>query len=222
MEPGEARLGHRADGAAEGKRQVAAALATARGAGKPAARRGEVGMGQTVVEKIAQAHMAEGPDAAAAGGRLPLDPAAPRHDARQHLGGDEEVQGDRRDAGRRPAPAGVRPRPRHPEHDRGQPRRSTAAIEAFAREHGIDFYPAGAGIGHQIMVRAGVRRAGLVRRRLRLALQHVRRARRGRHAGRAHRRRRDLGHRRVLVADPAHGAGRARRAGCARASPART
>lgn len=28
-------------------------------------------------------------------------------------------------------------------------------IEAFAREHGIDFYPAGRGIGHQIMVEEG-------------------------------------------------------------------
>ena len=30
-----------------------------------------------------------------------------------------------------------------------------AAIEAFAREHGIDFYPAGRGIGHQIMCEEG-------------------------------------------------------------------
>jgi homoaconitate hydratase len=30
-----------------------------------------------------------------------------------------------------------------------------AAIEAFAREHKIDFYPAGTGIGHQIMVERG-------------------------------------------------------------------
>ncbi|HLZ43964.1 MAG TPA: homoaconitase [Candidatus Sulfotelmatobacter sp.] len=29
------------------------------------------------------------------------------------------------------------------------------SIEAFAREHGIDFYPAGSGIGHQIMVERG-------------------------------------------------------------------
>ena len=29
------------------------------------------------------------------------------------------------------------------------------AIEAFAKEHGIDFYPAGSGIGHQIMVERG-------------------------------------------------------------------
>ncbi|MFQ5677067.1 MAG: homoaconitase [bacterium] len=30
-----------------------------------------------------------------------------------------------------------------------------ARIEAFAREHGIDFYPAGRGIGHQVMVEEG-------------------------------------------------------------------
>ena len=30
-----------------------------------------------------------------------------------------------------------------------------ARIEAFAKEHGIDFYPAGTGIGHQVMVEEG-------------------------------------------------------------------
>src|SRR5256884_6518259 len=30
-----------------------------------------------------------------------------------------------------------------------------AKIEAFAREHGIDFYPAGTGISHQVMVKQG-------------------------------------------------------------------
>ena len=28
-------------------------------------------------------------------------------------------------------------------------------IEAFANKHGIDFYPAGRGIGHQIMIEEG-------------------------------------------------------------------
>ena len=28
-------------------------------------------------------------------------------------------------------------------------------IEAFAKQHGVDFYPAGRGIGHQIMVEEG-------------------------------------------------------------------
>ncbi len=29
------------------------------------------------------------------------------------------------------------------------------SIEAFAREHGVDFYPAGSGIGHQLMIERG-------------------------------------------------------------------
>jgi homoaconitate hydratase len=33
--------------------------------------------------------------------------------------------------------------------------RRYATIEAFARDHGVDFHPAGAGIGHQIMVSRG-------------------------------------------------------------------
>ncbi len=33
--------------------------------------------------------------------------------------------------------------------------RRYASIEAFARDHGVDFHPAGAGIGHQIMVSRG-------------------------------------------------------------------
>ena len=33
--------------------------------------------------------------------------------------------------------------------------RKYARIEAFAKEHGIDFYPAGRGIGHQIMCEEG-------------------------------------------------------------------
>jgi len=35
-----------------------------------------------------------------------------------------------------------------------------AAIEAFAREQGIEFHPAGSGIGHQVMIERGHARAG--------------------------------------------------------------
>ena len=52
----------------------------------------------------------------------------------------------------------------------------------------------------------------------RFALQHVRRARSDRHARGAHRRRRHLGDRRILVADPAHHPGRAHRQACNPAS----
>src|SRR5205823_12880180 len=37
----------------------------------------------------------------------------------------------------------------------GENQKKYRAIEAFARQHGIDFYPAGSGIGHQIMVEKG-------------------------------------------------------------------
>ncbi len=70
-----------------------------------------------------------------------------------------------------------------------------AAIEAFAREHGIAFFPAKSGIGHQMMVEEGFVLPGTLRRRLRLALEPLRRGRRARHADRAHRRGRHLGHR---------------------------
>jgi aconitase A len=35
-------------------------------------------------------------------------------------------------------------------------------IEAFANKHGIDFYPAGRGIGHQIMIEEGYAFPGLL------------------------------------------------------------
>ena len=116
-------------------------------------------MAQTVVEKIAQAHWPRAQRPAAARRRLRLDPAAPRDDARQHRR--RSSRSSRRigaDAGPRPAAAGVRARPRHPEH---RPRRtspSTARSRRSRASTGIDFYPAGSGIGHQIMVRAGLRR----------------------------------------------------------------
>lgn len=37
-----------------------------------------------------------------------------------------------------------------------------ANIEAFARSHNIDFYPAGRGIGHQIMIEEGYAFPGLL------------------------------------------------------------
>ena len=76
------------------------------------------------------------------------------------------------------------------------------AIEGFARHHGMDFYPAGSGIGHQIMVEQGYVLPGFCGG-VRFALQHVRRAGGGRHADRAHRRCGGLGYRRFLVADSA-------------------
>ena len=112
-------------------------------------------MGQTVVEKIAQAHLAEGPPdrPLRAGDFVSIRPrhvmthdntapvmkkfqaigAVRIHDPRQPVFAlDHDIQNQ--------SPANLA---------------KYSAIEAFAREQGIDFYPAGTGIGHQIMVEKG-------------------------------------------------------------------
>jgi homoaconitate hydratase len=111
-------------------------------------------MGATVVEKIARAHMVEGPDRALQPGDMVM--LRPRHllthdntsavmskfvsigaqhvhDPRQPVFAlDHEIQNE--------SPANLE---------------KYARIREFAERHGIDFYPAGAGIGHQIMVEQG-------------------------------------------------------------------
>ena len=111
-------------------------------------------MPQTVVEKIAQAHLAEGPNRALrAGDFVSIRPhhimthdntsavmkkfqsigAKKIHDSRQPVFAlDHDIQNQSEDN-----------------------QKKYRAIEAFARQHGIDFYPAGSGIGHQIMVEKG-------------------------------------------------------------------
>jgi homoaconitate hydratase len=109
-------------------------------------------MGQTVVEKIAQAHMAEGPSdrPLRAGDFLSIRP----HHVMTH-DNTSPVMAKFKAIGA--------PRVKHP----GQPvfildhdiqNRSEGnlakyrAIESFAGEQGVDFYPAGTGIGHQVLV----------------------------------------------------------------------
>lgn len=111
-------------------------------------------MGQTVVEKIAQAHLAEGPDrplrtgdvvslrprhvmthdnTAAVMKKFSAIGAARLHDPRQPVFTlDHDIQNTSED-------------------NLGKYR----DIEAFAKRHGVDFHPAGMGIGHQIMVAHG-------------------------------------------------------------------
>jgi homoaconitate hydratase len=111
-------------------------------------------MGQSIVEKIAQAHMAEGPKRALrAGDFLSIRPhrcmthdntsavmskfkgigAKKLKDPHQMVFAlDHDIQN----------------------HDESN-QKKYRAIEAFAKEHGVDFYPAGSGIGHQIMVERG-------------------------------------------------------------------
>src|ERR1051326_2638994 len=114
----------------------------------------ELFMGQTVTEKIAQAHLAEGPKRPLqAGDFVSIRPkhvmthdntsavmkkfksiGAPKiHDPRQPVFAlDHDIQNQSEDNVKK-----------------------YRAIEAFAREQGIDFYPAGTGIGHQIMCERG-------------------------------------------------------------------
>ena len=108
-------------------------------------------MGQTVVEKIAQTHMAEGPDRPLrAGDFLSIQP---RH-VMTHDNTSPVMQKFRTIGA-----AGVK-HPRQPvyalDHDiqnRSEENLAKyAAIQQFAAEQGVDFYPAGTGIGHQVMI----------------------------------------------------------------------
>jgi len=111
-------------------------------------------MPQTIVEKIAQTHMAEGPSRPLrTGDFLSIRPhhvmthdntsavmskfkgigAKKIHDPKQLVFAlDHDIQN---------------------QDESNQ--KKYRAIEAFAKEHGVDFYPAGSGIGHQIMVERG-------------------------------------------------------------------
>jgi len=111
-------------------------------------------MSQTVVEKISQLHMTEGP-------RRPLRTGdvvslRPRHVMTHD--NTAAVLSKFRSMG---APS-IKD-PRQPvftlDHDIQNTSETNLAkyaeIEAFAREQGVDFYPAGTGIGHQVMVSMG-------------------------------------------------------------------
>jgi homoaconitate hydratase len=112
-------------------------------------------MGQTIVEKIAQLHLAEG-----VGGR-PLRAGdfvsiRPRyvmtHDNTSAVMKKFRAMGARRMRDPRQAVFTL-------DHDIQNTSVTNLAkyreIEAFAREQGVDFYPAGTGIGHQLMVEKG-------------------------------------------------------------------
>jgi homoaconitate hydratase len=111
-------------------------------------------MGQNIVEKLCQAHMAEGPNRPLrTGDMLSLRPthvmthdntsavmkkfksigATKVHDPHQPVFAlDHEIQNTTEDN-----------------------LKKYQSIEKFARDHGIDFYPAGTGIGHQLMISEG-------------------------------------------------------------------
>ncbi len=111
-------------------------------------------MGQTIVEKIAQGHMAEGPSRPLrAGDLLSIRPYhVMTHDNTSAVMKKFKAIG-----------ANKVHDPAQPvitaDHDIQNTEASNLAkyrsMEAFAREQGIDFYPPGSGIGHQIMVEKG-------------------------------------------------------------------
>ncbi len=111
-------------------------------------------MSQTIVEKIAQSHMAEGPDRPLrAGDFLSIRPThVMTHDNTSAVMKKFKAIGAKRVHD-----------PAQPvftaDHDIQNREESNLAkyrsMEAFAREQGIDFYPPGTGIGHQIMVEKG-------------------------------------------------------------------
>ena len=111
-------------------------------------------MGQTIVEKIAQTHLAEGPKRPLrAGDFVSIRPRhVMTHDNTSPVMKKFKAIGAKRIKD-----------PRQPvfalDHDiqnqAEENLKKYRAIEAFAREQGVDFYPAGTGIGHQIMVEKG-------------------------------------------------------------------
>ena len=111
-------------------------------------------MGQTIVEKIAQKHMAEGPNRPLrAGDFLSIRPhRCMTHDNTSAVMSKFKGIGATKLKDPRQMVFAL-------DHDIQNQDESNLkkyrAIEAFAKEHGVDFYPAGSGIGHQIMVERG-------------------------------------------------------------------
>jgi len=111
-------------------------------------------MGQTVVEKISQAHMTEGPQRPLRTGDVVS--LRPRH-VMTHDNTAPVMKKFRAIGASRIKD------PKQPvftlDHDIQNMSEANLAkyaeIEAFAKEQGVDFYPAGAGIGHQLMVANG-------------------------------------------------------------------
>lgn len=111
-------------------------------------------MGQTIVEKIAQTHLTEGPKRPLrAGDFVSIRPRhVMTHDNTSPVMKKFEAIGAKRIKDpRQPVFALDHDIQNHSEDNLKKYR----AIEAFAREQGVDFYPAGTGIGHQIMVEKG-------------------------------------------------------------------
>ncbi len=111
-------------------------------------------MAQTIVEKLAQAHLAEGPNRPLrAGDFVSVRPThLMTHDNTSAVMKKFQAIGANRVRDPRQLVFAL-------DHDiqnlSEDNQKKYRAIEAFAREQGVDFYPAGSGIGHQIMVERG-------------------------------------------------------------------
>jgi homoaconitate hydratase len=111
-------------------------------------------MGQTIVEKIAQSHLAEGPNRPLhAGDFVSIRPRhVMTHDNTSPVMRKFKAIGAKRIKYPRQLVFAL-------DHDiqnlAEDNLKKYRAIEAFAREQGVDFYPAGTGIGHQIMMEKG-------------------------------------------------------------------
>jgi homoaconitate hydratase len=111
-------------------------------------------MAQTIVEKLAQAHLAEGPDRPLrAGDFVSIRPRyVMTHDNTAAVMKKFQSIGAKRIHDPRQVVFALDHDIQNRSEDNLKKYRS---IEAFAREQGVDFYPAGTGIGHQIMVQEG-------------------------------------------------------------------
>ena len=111
-------------------------------------------MGQTIVEKIAQSHLAEGPKRPLrTGDFVSIRPHhVMTHDNTSAVMKKFQGIGAKKINDPKQLVFAL-------DHDIQNKDESNQAkyraIEAFAKQHGVDFYPAGSGIGHQIMVERG-------------------------------------------------------------------
>jgi homoaconitate hydratase len=111
-------------------------------------------MPQTVVEKIAQAHLAEGPNRPLrAGDFVSIRPFhVMTHDNTSAVMSKFKAIGAQRIFDPKQLVFAL-------DHDVQNQNEANLkkyrSIESFAAQHGVDFYPAGAGIGHQIMIERG-------------------------------------------------------------------
>ena len=111
-------------------------------------------MAQTVVEKIAQAHLAEGPKRPLRSGDfVSIRPFhVMTHDNTSAVISKFKSIGAKKVFDRRQLVFALD----HDIQNREEANlKKYRAIEAFAAEQGVEFYPAGSGIGHQIMVERG-------------------------------------------------------------------